>query len=109
MSIADTAEGLAAKPQGHNTFPAQVSDETFAFREVRFDDRKVTGAQIAQAAGAHPVEDYVVLAQLPTWELETVRPAELADLAKTARFFVIKGDGTDRFFVNGLALEWPRK
>jgi hypothetical protein len=54
MSTADTAECLAAKPLGHNTFTAQVSDETFTFREVRFDDRKVTGAQIARAAGAHP-------------------------------------------------------
>ena len=72
MSIADTAEGLAAKPQGHNTFPAQVSDETFAFREVRFDDRKVTGAQIAQAAGAHPVEDYVVLAEAKGLKAPTV-------------------------------------
>lgn len=109
MNIVDTVEGLAAKPQGHNTCAAQVSDETFTFRDVRFDDRKITGAQVAQAAGAHPVEDYVVLAQLPTWELETVRPTELVDLDRTTRFFVIKGDGTDRFFVDGLAFEWPRK
>lgn len=109
MANIETAEGLAAKPQGHHEFSAPVSDETFVFRDVRFEDRKVTGAEIAQAAGAHPVEDHVVLAQLPTWELETVRPTETIDLTKASRFFVIKGDGTDRFFVDGTALEWPLK
>jgi hypothetical protein len=109
MTIVETAEGLAAKHQGHHEFAAQISDETFIFLDVHFDDRKVTGAEIAQAAGAHPVEDYVVLAQLPTWELETVRPTETIDLTKASRFFVIKGDGTERFFADGIALEWPRK
>lgn len=94
---------------GQGIYAAEVSDETFQFRQVRFDDRKVTGAQIAQAAGAHPVEDFVILQQLPTLELETIRPTELVDLAKPTRFFVVRGSGTDRFVVDGLNLEWPIK
>jgi len=88
---------------------ALVSDESFAFVEVSFDDRKVTGGQIAEAFRARPVEDYVILQQLPTFELETIRPNELVDLADPARIFVIKGSGTDRFWVNGLSMEWPIK
>lgn len=88
---------------------ALVSDETFNFREISFDDRKVTGSQIAGAVRAHPVEEYVILQQLPTFELETIRPNELVDLAKPARLFVIRGSGTDKFIVDGLSLEWPIK
>jgi hypothetical protein len=92
--------------RGH---PALVSDETFDFREISFSDRKVTGSQIAEAVRAHPVEEYVILQQLLTFELETIRPNELVDLAKPARIFVIRGSGTDKFTVNGLSLEWPIK
>lgn len=93
---------------GHG-YTARISDESFAFSEVRFDDRKVTGSQIAEALGAHPVEEYVIIQQLPTFELETIRPNELIDLGRPTRVFVIKGSGTDKFYVNGLSLEWPIK
>lgn len=108
MSVLDTPDILSADAEG-GVFTAQIADETFDFREVRFDDRKVTGAQIAEAAGAHPVHEFVVLQQLKTFEIETLRPTELADLKADSRFFVIKGDGTNRFVVDGLSLEWPRK
>lgn len=106
MSTTTTADGASAAAQG-GVFTAQIADEHFNFQEVRFEDAKVTGAQIAEAAGAHPAQEYVVLAQLNTFELETLRPNELTDITKPARFFVIKGDGTERFFVDGLSLEWP--
>jgi hypothetical protein len=96
-------------PGSGGAFAAQISNAKFEFRSVTFDDPKVTGGQIAEAVGAHPLEDFVVLAQLPTFELETLRPQETAALAKTLRFFVIKGDGTEKFFVDGLSLEWPKK
>jgi len=94
---------------GGNSFAAQIGDAKFDFLTVTFDDQKVTGGQIAEAAGAHPVENFVILAQLPSFELETLRPQETTDLSKVSRFFVIEGDGTDRFFVDGLSLEWPKK
>ncbi len=91
------------------TFRISISDETFQFQSVEIPDQKVTGTQIAQAAGKHPVEDDVVLQRLKTGELETLRPTELVDLAQRGveRFFVIKGANLYRFFVNGLSLEWP--
>lgn len=107
MSTTDTADAESAD-EAHGVFTAQIGGENFSFQKVRFDDRKVTGAQIAEAVGAHPVVDYVVLQQLKTYELETLRPTETADLENAGRFFVINGDHTDRFLVDGLSMEWPR-
>lgn len=104
-----TASGRDCRAHGDGTLTARISDETMSFREVRFRDRKVTGAQVAEAAGAHPVEEFVVLQQLASRELETIRPTELVELTEAASFLVIRGDGTDRFSVDGLSLEWPRK
>lgn len=107
MTITETADSAATA--SHHTFTAQIADEIFVFRDVSFDDRKVTGAQIAAAAGAYPAIDYVVLHHLPNHEIETIRSGELIDLKDRRQLFVIKGDGTERFFVDGLSLEWPRK
>ncbi|MEZ5898519.1 MAG: multiubiquitin domain-containing protein [Hyphomicrobiaceae bacterium] len=102
----DSDQESCVSGRGHTV---SVADESFAFSEVRFDDRKVTGSQIAEAVRAHPVEEYVIIQQLPTFELETIRPNELIDLGRPTRVFVIKGSGTDKFYVNGLSLEWPIK
>jgi hypothetical protein len=91
------------------SFEVQIGDADFDFATVAFDDAKVTGAQVCMAVGRHPVEDYVVLRHLATGELESLRPTETSDLDKNkvSRFFVIKGGDTHRFFVEGLAMEWP--
>lgn len=107
MSIVDTAEADTAR--GSARFSAQIADETFAFHDFSFDDRKVTASQIAEKFGAFPLEDFVVLHWLDNHQLETLRPNEHVDLKDGAKLFVIKGDGTDRFFVDGVALEWPKK
>ncbi len=102
--------------QAHNTqsaakraFKVEISDETFNWRQVQFEFDKVTGAQVAKAAGAYPVDDFVVLQQLKSFELETLRPNESVDISEPSRFFVIKSDGIYKFTVDGLSLEWPRK
>ncbi|WP_439373032.1 multiubiquitin domain-containing protein [Bradyrhizobium sp. DASA03120] len=108
----DTALTNTAGEQVHanRLFEAEIGDENFNFATVSFDDAKVTGAQVCMAAGRHPVEEHVVLRHLPSGELETLRPTETSDLDnhKRSRFFVIKGDDTHRFFMEGLAMEWPR-
>jgi hypothetical protein len=108
-TVLKTAEGEMG--QRARTFEAQIGDDKFEFHRVAFDDAKVTGAQVCMAAGRHPVEDYVVLRHLATGELETLRPTETSDLDKNkvSRFFVVKGGDTHRFFVEGLAMEWPDK
>ncbi|TXH84780.1 MAG: hypothetical protein E6Q77_01945 [Rhizobium sp.] len=99
--------GSGAGGDSHDT--KQIGNADFEFQSVNFGDAKVTGAQIADSVGAHPIENFVVLAQLPNFELESLRPTELAVLNKVIRFFVIKGSGTDRFLVDGINLEWPKK
>jgi hypothetical protein len=91
-------------------FSVELGDETFSFRRVRFDDRKVVGVQIAEAAGAHPIEAFVILRHLRSGELESIRPTELVDLAEDSveRFFITRGDDLHRFFVDGLSMEWPK-
>lgn len=93
---------------GH-TREARVGDKEFEFTTVTFDDPRVTAAQVAMAVGKHPVEDHVVLVVTKTGELETLRPTETTELAKdgSTMLFVVKGDLTFRFFVEGLAMEWP--
>jgi len=107
MSI--TTADPASDKAGSRDLTAQIGNEHFEFQSVTFDDQKVTGAQVADAAGAHPVENFIVLAQFANFELETLRPTELVVLNKVTRFFVIRGSGTDRFLVDGLNLEWPKK
>ena len=106
--LLDTESGRA---HGGRTFKAQVGDHNFEFTTFTFDDAKVTGAQVCISTGRHPVEEYVVLRHLQTGELETLRPSETSDLDKNkvSRFFVVKGGDTHRFFVEGLAMEWPNK
>lgn len=86
-----------------------ISDETFTFKTVAFEDAEVTAAQIAEAVGAHPVTQFRILQQLTSGEIETKRPTELTNLRETSveRFFVIRADRTYDFTVDGLSLEWP--
>jgi hypothetical protein len=95
--------------KGDDTFETTVGDENFDFRTVTFNDLKVTGSQVAAAVGANPITQFVVLHWLPNGELDGVLPNESVELKDGSRFFVIKGDGTDRFFVDGLSLQWPKE
>jgi hypothetical protein len=101
------AELSKQKNPGKERFLAQIADENFNFRDVYFNDRKITGLQVAMEAGAHPVEDFVILQWLKSFELETIRPSELIDLTLPAKIFVIKGSATYKFTVDGINLEWP--
>jgi hypothetical protein len=91
-------------------FSVELGDETFQFRRARFDDRKVVGVQIAEAAGAHPIEAFAILRHLRSGELESIRPAEPVDLGEDGveRFFVVRSADLHRFFVEGLSMEWPK-
>ena len=108
MSTTDTADRASSQAGGRD-LTAQIGNEDFHFQSVTFDDPKVTGAQVADAVRAHPLDAFIVLAQLANLELETLRPTETVALHDVTRFFVIKGSGTDRFLVDGLNLEWPKK
>ena len=102
-----TLQNQAARPQGQSI---EVLDEHFNPRVARIDDDRVTGRQIAEAAGFNSIDEVIVLQQLLSGALEEIRPEELVDLTQPGveRFFVIEGDATFRFFLDGLKLEWPR-
>ena len=87
-----------------------VLDEQFGERKCDLNDGKVTGAQIVLAAGFRSADNVIVLQQLKTGALEGIRGEELVDLGQPGfeRFFVIEGDATYRFILDGLKLEWPR-
>lgn len=107
MSNTDELELSTGHRPDH--FAALIADESFDFSSFPFDDRKVTGAQIGEAFGAHPISDFVVIQQLESLELEALRPTELADLEKSVRFFVIRSGSTYTFIVDGLSMVWPKK
>lgn len=100
-------ENQAAHPHGQ---AIEVLDEHFNPRSARINDDRVTGRQIAEAAGFNCIDEVIVLQQLPSGALEELRPEELVDLTQPGaeRFFVIEGEATFRFFLDGLKLEWPR-
>ncbi len=105
--VTDTQHNQSAHPKGQ---AIEVLDEHFNRRSVRIDDDRVTGRQIAEAAGFNSIDEVIVLQQLGSGALEELRPEELVDLAQRGveRFFVIEGDATFRLFLDGLKLEWPR-
>lgn len=109
--IVDDASDTGATTEAAATkFAIEVADETFEFRKLSFDDPIVTAAQIAEAFGAHPLPQFKILQQLTTGEIETKRPTERTDLREPdrERFFVIRGDRTFSFTIDGLSLEWPQ-
>lgn len=109
MTAIQVSEAEDPDERSHGTFKAKISDESFSFETFKFDDRRVTAGQVAEAVGAHPLAQFKVLQQLSTGEIETKRPTEITDLhdAGVERFFVIRSDRTFGFTVEGLSLEWP--
>lgn len=91
------------------TFKVKVSDESFTFRTVTIADSKVTGAQIAAAAGRSDPDRCVVLQRLANGEIESVRPKELISLVEPGaeEFFVIEGSDLFGFSVDGASMQWP--
>lgn len=86
----------------------RIADESFNFQEFSFDDSKITGAEVADAFGAHPVENYRIYQQVKNLELEELRPIEKADISNLTDFYVIQGDASFNFIVDGLNFAWPK-
>lgn len=106
--MATSLQGEFARPN-RDLYEIDIGDNDFEFTHLTFDDPVATGAQVAMAVGKHPIEDFVVLRHLKSGELETLRPTETSGLSKNGinRFFVVRGGQTNRFFVEGLSMEWP--
>lgn len=108
MHASDTDDGHGKAKRDGEFF---VLDEGFNSQLAFLDDLKVNGKQIAEAAGFRSADEVIVLQQLDSGALEEIREEELVDLTKPGieRFFVMVGDRTYRFVLDGLKLEWPRE
>lgn len=106
-SVLESPDAVDAHRAGR--FELTIADKTFEFHRYHTSDQKITGAQVAELFGKHPVANFVILQHLKNRELESLRPTELVDLAGNGvgRFFVIEGGEIYRFTVEGLSMEWP--
>ena len=69
------------KSQGNDPrFPVFIADEGLNFKKHVFDDPKVLGRQLIEAAGGHPVDEHVAIAILPNGDFEDIRLDESYDL-----------------------------
>ena len=68
------------KPQGNDPrFAVLIADEGLTFEKHVFDDPKVLGRQLIEAAGGTPVDEYLAIAILPNGDLEDIRLDESYD------------------------------
>lgn len=89
-------------------FTVEVAGHDLEFRQVRLDDRTVTGAQIFAAAHFKPDQLPIVLQLLDSGAQEDIRPEETVTLHDGVnRFIVIESDRKYILTVDGARLEWP--
>lgn len=92
--------------QGHRI---AVAGADLKFQPARVSDPVPTGRQIAEAAGAHPATEHVVLQWLQDGDLKELDLEETIDLRKprVERFIVVRSDRTFRFEIDEHRHEWP--
>lgn len=97
------------KPKNEKEFRVLIAGADLDFKPQTFDDPKVLGRQIAERAGGFPAEEHIVLALLPSGDIEDIRPDETFDLRGRGaeKVIVEKADQTHRFKIDHRDLEWP--
>ena len=99
------------KSQGHDPrFAVLIADENLNFKKHVFDDPKVLGRQLIEAAGGHPVDEHVAIAILPNGDFEDIRLDESYDLRGRGieKVLVARSDRSFKFKIDDNDLEWPR-
>ncbi|WP_298820426.1 multiubiquitin domain-containing protein [uncultured Roseibium sp.] len=99
------------KPQGNTLrFPVLIADEGLNFNKYVFDDPKVLGRQLIEAAGGRPVGEHVAIAILPNGDFEDIRLDESYDLRGrgTEKVLVTRSDRSFKFKIDDSDLEWPQ-
>ena len=101
---------MNSEEKSHSNFEVKIGDHRFQFESVSFDEDAITGGQLADAVGKHPISNFVILQHLKSGELETLRPNERVHIDNDGieRFFVIEGDALFRFTVDGRSMVWPK-
>lgn len=88
----------------------EVADDTLAFRTVEVADPIPLGRQMLEAAGARPIEEFSLLAILPSGDFEDVRLDEAFDLRGRGaeRFLFFRTDRAFKFTIDNRQLEWGK-
>lgn len=100
------------KSQGNDPrFPVLIADEGLNFKKHVFDDPKVLGRQLIEAAGGHPVDEHVAIVILPNGDFEDIRLDESYDLRGRGaeKVLVARTDRVFKFKIDDKDLEWPRE
>ncbi|MFC3052385.1 multiubiquitin domain-containing protein [Kordiimonas pumila] len=86
-----------------------ILDQNFKGDFYEVTDPVVSGRDIIRLGKKRPAKSYIVLRQLASGQVEEVGLDEKLPLQNENkdRFFVIKGDRTYRFVVDGYRLSWP--
>jgi len=95
-------------PRRGMRYRIKIGNEHLEFREADLADPVPTGRQIAEAAGAHPAENYLIFQMLPNGMLEGLRLDETTDLTAKGieRFLVFASDRAFFFEIDGRRMEW---
>ena len=98
------------KSQGNDPrFRVLIADEDLNFKKHVFDDPKVLGRQLIEAASGHPVDEHVAIAMLPNGDFEDIRLDESYDLRDRGaeKVLVARTDRSFKFKIDDADLEWP--
>jgi len=93
------------------TYEADVRDESFAERTVRFVDPLITGRDMIESLGYHPADDYVVLRYRPDGALEEIGLETHTALTEPREnsFFVNHGSEMANIVIDGVRLTWTQR
>lgn len=96
--------------ENNSHFAVLIADEDLNFNKYVFDDPKVLGRQLIEAAGGRPVDEYLAIAMLPNGDFEDIRLDESYDLRGhgVEKVLVARSDRSFRFKIDDADLEWPR-
>lgn len=86
-----------------------IADDNLNYRDLSISQTNPTGAQILAAANISNLQSLVLLQVLPSGDLESIRPAEIPDLAESTNFILSESDRTYFFDVDNSRLEWPNR
>lgn len=86
-----------------------IADENLNYHDLSVPQGSPTGAQILAAANIPDPQSAVLLQVLASGDLESIRPAEIPDLAESTHFILSESDRTYFFAVDGNRLEWPNR
>jgi Multiubiquitin len=99
-------EGRAVRDQG--PYGVLIGDEYLHYTSVVIHEPVATGNQILEAAGKHPVRDYLLYRVLTDGLLEEIRPDEPTDLRHHGmeKFLAFRSDRSFRFELDDRAFDW---